>query len=134
MAYFLCILGLGSSASTEELRASVGWSEAAAPDVVRILTQDEDGSTRETKIWIVLLDGQAYIRTANTRWYRNIERDPNVTVRSEGAEYPATAQLVTDESPLDRIEAAFREKYGFKNRLSGIARLGRSNIMRLVAR
>ena len=91
MAYFLCILGLGSSASTEEPRASVGWSEAAAPDVVRILTQDEDGSTRETKIWIVLLDGQAYIRTANTRWYRNIERDPNVTVQSEGAEYPATA-------------------------------------------
>ena len=132
MACFLCILGPGSSTSAEEQRASVGWSEAAAPGVVHILTQNEDGTTRETKIWIVLLDGQAYIRTANTRWYRNIERNPDVTLRSEGAEYPATAQLVTDEALLDRIEAAFREKYGFKTRLSGLARLGRSNIMRLV--
>ena len=134
LACFLCILGPGSYASADEQRASVGWSEAATPDVVHILTQNEDGSTRETKIWIVLLNGQAYIRTANTRWYRNIERNPDVTLRAEGVEYPATAQLITDESPLDQIEAAFREKYGFKNRLSGLARLGRSNIMRLVAR
>ena len=47
----------------------VDWSVAAKPDVVEVLTTNEDGSTRETKVWIVAVDGQGYLRTGGTRWY-----------------------------------------------------------------
>ncbi len=114
--------------------ASIDWKAAAAPGVVKIISQNEDGSMRETKIWIALVDDQAYIRTGGTRWYGNIERNPDATLRSEDAEHLVRAELISDEALAQRVVDAFREKYGFADRLAGIMRFGDTHIMRLVVR
>ena len=114
--------------------ASIDSKVVAAPDVVEIITQNEDGSTKETKIWIVLVDDQAYIRTGGTRWYANIERNPDATLRSQGAEHPVRPELIADEALSQRVAAVFREKYGFADRLAGLIRFGGTHIMRLVPR
>ncbi len=89
---------------------------------------------RDTKIWIVLVDGRVYIRTGGTRWYRNIERNPNASLRTGELEHPLRVELVTDGALLQRVNDTFREKYGFSDRWAGIMRFGGTHIMRLVAR
>lgn len=110
------------------------WKAASAAEVVEVLTVNEDGSTRATKIWIVVTEGESYIRTGRTRWYGNIERNPDVVIRFGGAEFPFRAELVTDEEEFERVQATFREKYGFGDWLAGLAHLGATRIMRLVSR
>ena len=110
------------------------WSVAAKPDVVEVLTTNEDGSTRETKVWIVAVDEQGYLRTGGTRWYANIEREPNVVLRSGGVDYPLRAELIEDEELSERIAAALREKHGFSDRMAGLIRFGPRRILRLVPR
>jgi hypothetical protein len=114
--------------------AAQNWSELAAEDVVTIVTRNEDGSARETKIWIVTLDERGFVRTGNTRWFRNIERDPNVTLRSAGQEVAVRATPVEDEPLRARIEDAFRAKHGFTDRLRGWVVWGRPNILELERR
>src|SRR5687768_15143125 len=57
-----CVLLLltlaGPAAATDE----VDWPRVADTDVVEIVTSDEDGALRETKVWIVVLDGHGYVR------------------------------------------------------------------------
>jgi hypothetical protein len=99
-----------------------------------IVTQDPDGSERVTKIWLVVVDGQGLIRTGNTRWFRNIQRDPNVVFRVGGYAYPLRADLVTDESLKDRAHAAFREKYGWQDWIIHPIGEPDPNVMRLSPR
>jgi len=114
--------------------ASIEWTMVAEPDVVQIVTLNEDGSTKETKIWIVRVDDQAYIRTGRTRWYRNLERSSSASLRAQGEMYSVQSELVTDADLLERVNHAFRAKYGFADRMSGLVRLGQTRIMRLVER
>jgi hypothetical protein len=102
--------------------------------VVEIVTRDEDGAPRETKIWLVVVDGEGYIRTGGTRWWGNVERDPDVTLRVAGVEHPLRAELVTDEALLARVVASFRTKYGFSDRMAGLVRFGDTHVMRLERR
>ena len=113
---------------------AIDWSAASAENVVEIITRNEDGSPRETKIWLVVVDGQGYMRTGGTRWYGNVERDPEIVLRVAGVEHPLRAELVTDEALLEKVVAAFRTKYGFSDRMAGLIRFGDTHIMRLVPR
>ena len=124
---FLLALGLASPAAAAE----PAWSELAAEDVVTVVTRNEDGSARETKVWIVEVDGKAYMRTGNTRWYRNVARDPEVGLRAAGQELALRATPVEDDALRARIESTFAAKYGFTDRLRGWFVWGRSNIMEL---
>jgi hypothetical protein len=129
-------LVLGGCAGTiVEATAPIDWAAVADEGVPEVVTVDPDGDLRETKLWIVVLDGQAFIRTGDTRWFRNIERDPDVTLRIAGVAYPLRAEPVIDGPLRDRIHAAFREKYGFQDRLVGLtANRADANILRLVPR
>lgn len=71
-----CFLLLPVSGAAQEADSTSDWNAIAAPRVIEILTTDADGDLRKTKIWIVSLEGRAYIRTMNTRWHANLERDP----------------------------------------------------------
>ena len=113
---------------------AIDWSAAGAENVVEILTDNEDGTPRETKIWLVVVDGQGYIRTSGTRWYGNVERDLEVVLRVAGAEHPLRAELVTDEALVEKVVTAFRVKYGFSDRMAGLIRFGDTHILRLVPR
>ena len=114
--------------------AAPDWKAAAGEQTVQIITKNEDGSARETTIWLAVLDGQGYIRTGNTRWEANIERDPDVTLRIGTSEYPLRAEFVEEEALRARIQQAFHDKYGFTDSMASLFHAGHPKLMRLVAR
>jgi hypothetical protein len=89
------------------------WSAMAAAKTVYVLTGDEDGDTRETKIWMSVIDGTPYIRTSRrSNWGDNVERNPEIALRVDATEYPLHAQFIDEEDERARIVAVFEEKYG----------------------
>ena len=76
------------------------------------MTSKEDGSERETKVWLVVVDGQGYIRTSQgTTWGGNVERNPDIALRIEGSEYPLRAVFVEDAAGMHN-EAAWSAHTG----------------------
>ena len=78
--------------------------------------------------------GQGYIRTGNSRWFRNIERDPDVKLEIVGKLHPLRAEAVTDPDLRDRVIRTMREKYGWQDVLIHPFGSGDSNILRLAPR
>jgi hypothetical protein len=114
--------------------AAPDWNALKDVETIEIVTTDEDGSSRDTTIWLAVVDGQGYIRTGNSTWKGNIERNPDVTLRVEDTEYPVRAEFVSDADLKTRVEQTLRDKYGFSDSFIGIFRIGEPNIMRLVPR
>jgi hypothetical protein len=111
-----CLLVIPAACATRVPPASVtplDWTAVADQGTPAIVTQDPDGDERVTKLWVVVVDGEGLIRTGDSRWFRNIERDPDVDFWIGGHSYPLRAELVTDESIKKRAGDAFREKYGW---------------------
>ena len=129
------VLVVVSCASTVPPMAETAleWESVAGEGVPTIVTRDPDGEERVTKLWLVVVDGQGLITTGDSRWFQNIQRDPNVVLRIGGYAYPLRAELVTDESLERRASAAFREKYGWQDWLAGLFSGPDANLMRLVA-
>ena len=113
---------------------AIDWASAGAERVVEIVTRNADGTPRETKIWLAVVDGQGYARTGGTRWWGNIERDPEVVLRVAGAEHPLRAELVTDPGLAAKVQAALRTKYGWSDRLIAPFRFGDTHVLRLAPR
>lgn len=129
------VLAACASAPVLQATAPIDWGAAADERVPRIVTVDSDGDTRVTKLWLVVIDGSGYIRTSGTRWFANIERDPDVILRVRGADYPLRAKLVLDADLRDRLNEAFRSKYGFEDRFIGwFSSRDQANILHLVSR
>ncbi|RIQ26263.1 DUF2255 family protein [Jiangella rhizosphaerae] len=81
---------------------------------VRIATRTEDGREIVTKIWAVVVDGQAYIRNAygdSSKWYARVRRSGRAAFVDGGERYDVTAELVTDEATNARVDDAFNRKY-----------------------
>ena len=106
--------------------------DLASAKVIRGLTQDEDGDERNTKIWVAVVSSEPYIRMANTRWYKNLERGSSLTAVMDEKQYPATAVRVQDTKLIEQMHAnKFRQKYDFQDRLVGI--FGGDYVLRLAA-
>ena len=85
-----------------------------AAEEVEIETQAPERDTRRTKIWVVVDDGEAFIRTfrgPNSRWYRDAMANPAVAIHVEGRRLPATAIPATDPDAIERTSAGFKRKY-----------------------
>jgi hypothetical protein len=95
------------------------WESHADVDTVVVVTTDEDGETRETTIWLLVLDGEAYIRTGDTSWARNLERGSSLTLQVASESIATGFARVEDEALFERIEQGFREKYGWSDRMVG---------------
>jgi hypothetical protein len=95
--------------------AAVEWKEFAKVKTVTITTKDADGSPRHTTVWMVVVDSFAYVRTGNTKWADNIERDPNVMLNVDKEDFVLRATPVHDSLLVDRIQAAYHEKYGWSD-------------------
>lgn len=113
---------------------AVDWSTHADERVVEVVTHDEDGGERTTKIWLVVVDGAAYIRTGKTGWGGNVERDPEVRLLTASGDYDLRVEFVTDAATRDAVTAAFREKYGWSDRLISPFRGRNPKIMHLLER
>jgi hypothetical protein len=114
----------------------VPWNALTGVDTIRIVTTDPDGTPRETTIWLVVLDGQGYVRSSGTHWLANVERDPDVMVEADGHSYPLRAAKVTDSETYQQVTQAFRTKYGWSDALTGLIRslAGVPTILRLEPR
>jgi hypothetical protein len=136
LAPLLVLVALACSTTpVPEASGPIDWSAVGDQSVPQILTRDPDGDTRETKLWLVVVDGDGIVRTGNTRWFRNIERDPNVVLRIGGADHPLRAAPIHDEEVRTRVHAAFRQKYGWQDRVAGwFGRPDDANIFRLIPR
>jgi hypothetical protein len=81
---------------------------------VEIETRAPDGPVHRTTIWIVVDDGDAFIRSvrgADARWYREAIANPAVAVHVAGRRLTATASPATDPDSIDRASAALERTY-----------------------
>jgi len=128
IALLFCVAGTARA-------EAVDWSTASENDVIELLTTDADGKPRETKVWIAELDGRGYVRTNDSRWYRNFVRDPNGRIRYGGAEHPIRAEVVKDAALRERVDAVFAKKYPLSMWIAGLfGRHGGDNCLALSAR
>jgi hypothetical protein len=108
------------------------WSALAGEETIQLVTRDASGDVRETKVWLVVVDGVGAIRTGNTKWFENLTRDPTLKVRMGGLEYAMRIEKVTDEEARKRINAVYRAKYGVQDRTVQLFRGVDLNMMRLL--
>jgi hypothetical protein len=106
----------------------------ARAGVVEVVTRDADGDLRETKVWIVLVNGVPYLRTSGSRWLENLRRDPDFVLRVEGHDYALRAEEVPGDAIVDRVDRATLEKYGWQERLIHVFRVRKPEILRLLPR
>jgi hypothetical protein len=77
-------------------------------------TPRSDGSTSSRPIWVVVADGDAYVRSyrgTSGAWYRRASADGELTLVVDGSEVHATAEPVVDDDINERVSDAYRDKY-----------------------
>jgi hypothetical protein len=99
--------------------------------VVELITHDDDGKLRETKVWVVLIDGEAFLRTNASKWLANLRRDPAARLRVEDEEYPVVAEVLSDPAWIPKVDAASAEKYGWQEKSIHLFRMKDPTIIRL---
>lgn len=130
--FSLPLVGLGVAlAWASPARAEDPWPVVAETGTIEIVTRDEDGALRETHVWIVVVEQAGYVRTNDSRWLANIRRGSPVALRAEGADLPVRAEERSDTAEYDRVEAAFKAKYGWLQRLMSTFRTTRPTVLRL---
>lgn len=111
------------------------WGDVSALETVTVVTETQEGEAHESTIWLVMVDGKGYIRTTErSGWGKNIRRNSTITIRVAGVDHPVSVTFVDDTAEFDRVDARFREKYGFRDALVGIVRGSNPPMMRLDAR
>jgi hypothetical protein len=113
--------------------AAADWSTFGETKTIEILTQDEGGDARETKVWIVVVDGSGYVRTNDSRWLANIRRGSPVEIRAGETTLAVGATEVEDEAIRDQVEEAFKAKYGAMQKLMSFFRISEPTVLRLEA-
>ena len=101
-------------------------------DTVVVGTADADGSARETTVWLVVVDGEAYVRTGGSRWGDNAVRSGELALQAAGAAWPMRVEPVEDEALRQRVADAFRAKYGWTDAVLSWMRGSRPRIFHLV--
>jgi deazaflavin-dependent oxidoreductase (nitroreductase family) len=69
-------------------------------------------------VWFVQRDGRLYllpVSGSDTNWFKNVQKNPTIEVRTGGAEHTAQARLITDPWEVGEIVEAFRAKYGARD-------------------
>lgn len=131
---FLAIsLALGAVAfanSAEDARVDP-WALFAETGTIEIATVDEDGNARETSIWIVVDRGAGYVRTNDSAWLANVRRGSTVEVRIDDTRLAVRAEESEDGDEYERVEEAFKSKYGWVQRMMSRFRTTRPTVLRL---
>jgi hypothetical protein len=110
------------------------WANVADEEVIEVITRDEDGDVRESKVWFVLVDGEPYLRTNGSRWLENLRREGDCSLRIRDVDYEARAVEVPGGEWIEAVDAASREKYGWQERMIHPFRMRPPEIIRLSPR
>ena len=114
--------------------ADESWTPFAETEVVHIVTQDDGGAERDTKVWLVVVDGAAFVRTNDSRWLANIRRGSAVALKLDSTPRAVTALEESDAATRERVEAAFLAKYGLRQRVLSALRMREPSVLRLTPR
>jgi hypothetical protein len=82
---------------------------------VDMVTPRRDGSQSRRPIWVVVVDGNAYVRSyrgENGAWYRRARADGEATIGVEGRAIEVGVEPVSDDETNRKVSDAFRAKYG----------------------
>jgi len=129
LAFVLLLAGVLLPART----SAADWSPFAEESVILLRTADPDGAARETKVWIVVLDDHAYVRTNDSRWLANIRRGSAVAIDAGSGPLAVATREVEDEATKTRVEAAFKTKYGLLQRIMSVLRTREPTVLELSA-
>jgi hypothetical protein len=110
------------------------WEGVSDLSTVEVLTEDEDGSLRETTVWILVQDGEAYVRTGDSRWGENVVRSGQIILRTGETDYPLGVEFEEDDERRATIKQGFRDKYGWFDGMISWVRGDRPKHIRLVSR
>jgi hypothetical protein len=83
---------------------------------VDIRTPRRDGSLSSRPIWVVVVDGEAYVRSYRGErgaWFRRVRADGTAVLAAQGRTVEVGAVMDAGDEELNRrIDEAFRAKYG----------------------
>ena len=96
---------------------------------VDVETLSPKGTSHRVPIWVVVVDGAAYVASVNAakgRWYRELtQRDGAVVV--EGRRFPVHAVPVSDPALIRRVSEAYARKY--KRSRASLASMQREEVL-----
>ncbi|TMA29693.1 MAG: DUF2255 family protein [Deltaproteobacteria bacterium] len=107
---FTALLLVVALAAAHPARAA--WSDYKDEQEIFAIVHGGDGKPREIKIWLLVLDGHGFIRTRNTSWKPDLERDPKAALRIKGKEIPIRPIPVKDPELYNKVNEAYTAKYG----------------------
>jgi hypothetical protein len=85
---------------------------------VDIRTPRRDGSMSSRPIWVVVVDGDAFVRSyrgASGAWYRRALADGRAVLDVGGRTLEVGLQPAADDELNRRVSEAFRAKYGARS-------------------
>jgi hypothetical protein len=113
MLRVICATLLALATAAGAAAGETDWAALADRDTVKVVTTDEDGDERTTTIWLLVQDGNGYIRTSKrSTWGDNVERNPEIALRVDDTDHPFRAVFITDAAEREAIVAGFDAKYG----------------------
>lgn len=90
-----------------------------ATQEVMLGTTSASGARHDTKLWVVVVDGEPYLRSMNgpgARWYREALRDgaaEMVLLDDKDKKLRVHAEHVDDPATLAQVTKAIKKKYGW---------------------
>ena len=106
-------------------------------EVVVLRTRDAAGDSHETRVTIIDIEDEAWIRGRPRRgWLQRLRADPRAELWRNGAWHPVSAEISEDPEHADAFERVMIERYGALYRFMDlIARMSTHEVpVRLVAR
>lgn len=97
-----------ASLSADDLRLLARTAE------VDIETHAADGTRHHTIIWVVVVDGVAYVRSyrgPTARWYREVVADPAGAIVADGRRIEVRAVPATDDASVAACSRGLEAKY-----------------------
>ena len=85
---------------------------------VQIRTPRRDGSISSRPIWVVVVGGEAYVRSwlgERGAWYRRARGDGRATIGTRGHMIDVGLEPADDDALNERVSDAFRAKYGSRS-------------------
>jgi hypothetical protein len=112
---------LGGLAVVAVVLAAI-WVEEG--EVATLVTFDRREQAFDTQLWIVDVEGRAYVRAADTEtdWLGRLLARPEVRLRRNGIVSRARGVTSDDPSVREAVNRAMRRKYGSVDRVLGWVR------------
>lgn len=93
---------------------------------IDVETRAEDGTVHRVPIWIVVVDGEVYVRSVRGtrgRWYRELLARKSAVLHVGSRSVEVRATKVTSTDTIDQVSAGFWRKYERSASLFSMLRL-----------